>query len=152
MREYRQLGGVDPAIDLIDEWEVHARDELYDGRLIWVVIAAGDLETVNTVLVDGLFGENIVHGEQRYARSRKNEDNGYTNMSGANDCPVPVAHHDIVSILETIRAGAVANTLLALLELLEQTEVTRDWQTGSAERLGTKANGRTHPLPWWRGG
>lgn len=51
-------------------------------------------------------------------------------MSGANDCPVPVAHHDIVSILETIRAGAVADTLLALLELLEETEVTRDWKWG----------------------
>ena len=47
-------------------------------------------------------------------------------MSRADDCAVPVAHHDIVSILETIRAGAVADTLLALLELLEQTEVTRD--------------------------
>ena len=49
-----------------------------------------------------------------------------TYVSWADDCAVPVAHHDIVSILETIRAGAVSNTLLALLELLEQTKVTRD--------------------------
>ena len=65
MREHGELGGVDSAIDLVDEWEVHAGDELYDGRVIWVVIATGDLETVNAVLVDGLFGENIVHGEWR---------------------------------------------------------------------------------------
>ena len=50
-----------------------------------------------------------------------------TDMSWTNDRAVPMAHHDIVSILETIRARAVSNTLLALLELLEQTEVTRDF-------------------------
>ena len=65
-------------------------------------------------------------------------------MSGANDCPVPVAHHDIVSILETIRAGAVADTLLALLELLEETEVTRDWKWG--------VNGGTRKESEWQNG
>ncbi len=65
MHEYRQLGGVDLAFHLTDEGKVYARDELYDGRLIWVVIATGDLETVNTVLVDGLFGENNAYGEWR---------------------------------------------------------------------------------------
>ena len=44
-------------------------------------------------------------------------------MPWADDGAVPVAHHDIVSILETIRAGAIADALLDLLELLEQTEV-----------------------------
>lgn len=46
-------------------------------------------------------------------------------MSGANDCTIPVAHHDIVSILEAIRAGPVTDALLAFLELLKQTEVAR---------------------------
>ena len=47
-------------------------------------------------------------------------------MSRSNDCAVPVAHHDIVSVLETIRAGAIADALLAFLELFKQAEVARD--------------------------
>lgn len=42
-----------------------------------------------------------------------------TDMSGTNDRAIPLAHHDIVSILETVRAGAVADTLLAFFELFE---------------------------------
>ena len=38
-----------------------------------------------------------------------------------------MAHHDIVSVLETIRAGAIADALLAFLELFKQAEVARDW-------------------------
>ena len=44
-------------------------------------------------------------------------------MSWADDCAIPVAHHDIVAILEAVRARAVADALLALLELLEQPEI-----------------------------
>lgn len=50
----------------------------------------------------------------------------YTHMSWTNNSAVPVAHHDIVRVLETVRARAVSDTLLALLELLEQAEVARD--------------------------
>ena len=46
-----------------------------------------------------------------------------TYVSGADNSTVPVAHHDIVPILETIGARAVADALLALLELLEETEI-----------------------------
>jgi hypothetical protein len=38
-----------------------------------------------------------------------------------------MGHHDIVAVLETVRAGAIADALLAFLELLEQAEVARDW-------------------------
>ena len=58
-----------------------------------------------------------------------------TYVSWADDCAVPVAHHDIVSILETIRARAVADALLALLELLEQTEVARNCPSMSEQCL-----------------
>ena len=44
-------------------------------------------------------------------------------MPWADDCAIPVAHHDIVAILEAVRARAVADALLALLELLEQPEI-----------------------------
>jgi hypothetical protein len=40
-------------------------------------------------------------------------------MSRADDSAVPVGHHDIVSILEAVGAGAIADALLALLELFE---------------------------------
>ena len=59
----------------------------------------------------------------------------YTDMSWTNDRAVPMAHHDIVSILETIRARAVADALLALLELLEQTEVARNCPSMSEQCL-----------------
>lgn len=47
-------------------------------------------------------------------------------MAGSDDSAVPVAHHDIVAVLEAIRARAIADALLALLELLEQAEVPGD--------------------------
>ena len=47
-------------------------------------------------------------------------------MPGANNCALPMAHHDIVSILETIRARAITDALLALLELFEQSKITRN--------------------------
>jgi hypothetical protein len=40
---------------------------------------------------------------------------------------VPVGHEDIVAVLEAIRARSVADTLLALFELLEQAEVAWNW-------------------------
>ena len=36
---------------------------------------------------------------------------------------VPVGHEDVVAVLEAIGARSVADTLLALFELLEQAEV-----------------------------
>jgi hypothetical protein len=45
-------------------------------------------------------------------------------MSRSDDGSVPVAHKDIVSIFEAVRARPIANALLALLELLQQTEVS----------------------------
>jgi hypothetical protein len=42
----------------------------------------------------------------------------------ADDRAVPVAHQDIVAVLEPIRARAIADALLALLELLEKAEIS----------------------------
>ena len=49
-------------------------------------------------------------------------------MAWTNNCAVPVAHHDIVSILEAVGAGAVTDALLALFELFEQAEVSWNYE------------------------
>ena len=45
-------------------------------------------------------------------------------MSRTNYCPYPVAHLDIFAIREAIRARAVSDSLLTLLELLEKPEAS----------------------------
>ena len=47
-------------------------------------------------------------------------------MTGTDDCAGPIAHEDIVAILETVRARTITDTLLTLLELLEESEVSRN--------------------------
>jgi hypothetical protein len=51
-------------------------------------------------------------------------------MAWADDGAVPVAHHIVVAVLEAVGARAVADALLALLELLEQAEIARDCAIG----------------------
>jgi len=93
----RKLGGIDLPVRLGDKWEVHPGQELDVWWPVGVTLATMDLQTVNAILVHG--------------------------MSGAYDCPIPVAHHDIVSILEAIGTRAVSDPLLALLQLLEKPKV-----------------------------
>ena len=47
-----------------------------------------------------------------------------TYVPRSEDGSVPVAHHDVVAIGESVAAGAIANALLALLELFHQLEIT----------------------------
>jgi len=94
-----ELVWVDLSVYLGDEWEVHPRQELDVWVFVRITLATVDLQAVNAVLVHG--------------------------MSRADDCPVPVAHHDIVRIVEAVRTRAVSDALLALLELLEKPEVSR---------------------------
>lgn len=47
-------------------------------------------------------------------------------MRGTKDGAVPVAHEKILGILKTITAGLGAETLLTLLQLLQQAEVARN--------------------------
>ena len=56
-------------------------------------------------------------------------------MSRTDDRSIPVGHHNIVSILETVRAGAVADALLAFLELLKQAEISGHCPAQSASTL-----------------
>jgi len=84
---------VDLSVQLGDEWEVHARQKLDARRFIRVFLATGDLQTVNPVLVYGL-GMALA--------PRKHYD-APTYMPRSDDCPVPVAHHDIVRIIEAVR-------------------------------------------------
>ena len=116
------------------------------------MIPACDLEAVYTVLVYGLSGEKHEQrckgGEETMSvgglrsrdaddvlRSRTGESWMETHMSWANDSAVPVAHHDIVAVLETVRARSIADALLALLELLEQSEIAGNCTALSAAIL-----------------
>lgn len=47
-------------------------------------------------------------------------------MRGTEDGAVPVAHEKILGILKTVTAGLGAETLLTLLQLLQQAEVARN--------------------------
>lgn len=49
-------------------------------------------------------------------------------MSWTENCAIPLAHHDIIAILETVRARAIADTFLTLLEFLQKAEITRYWE------------------------
>ena len=51
----------------------------------------------------------------------------HTHMSWPDDRAVPLAHHHVIAVLEAIRARAIANALLALLELLQQSEIAWYW-------------------------
>jgi hypothetical protein len=50
-----------------------------------------------------------------------------THMARPNNSAIPVAHHDIVRVLEPVGARAIADPFLALLELFEQAEVAGDY-------------------------
>ena len=73
-----------------------------------------------------------------------NLDIEHTHMSWPDDRAVPLAHHHVIAVLEPVRAGTVADTLLALLELFEQPEVARncDGVCGARKDVGDKVNKR----------
>ena len=89
----RKFALVDLSVQLGDEWEIHARQKLDVRGIIRVFLATGDLQTVNAVLVYGL--GMVLASRKLY--------NVPTYMSRSDDCPVPVAHHDIVRVIEAIR-------------------------------------------------
>lgn len=63
----REFSWVNLAIHLVHEWEVYSRQELDIWRGIRVVLATGNLETVDAVLVDGLSdlcGQQSLQGVQ----------------------------------------------------------------------------------------
>lgn len=50
-----------------------------------------------------------------------------TYMAGANDGSIPVAHQDVIAILQAIGARPIADTFLALFEFFKEAEISRDW-------------------------
>jgi len=76
MREDGHLRRFYRAIDLINKREIYARDELDSRRLIRVTVSAMNLKTVYAILV--------------------------YSMSGPDYGTIPVAHHDIVAVLQTV--------------------------------------------------
>lgn len=121
MSENSELMRVDFAIDLVHEGQVHAGHELNKGSLIGVRLAAHDLKAVYTILVHSLC--------RRYSENRDASTivRG-TYVAGADDRAVPLAHHDIVSVLQTVRAGPIADAFLTFLELFEKEEIAGNWR------------------------
>lgn len=58
-----------------------------------------------------------------------------TYMAWADDRAIPLAHHDIVSILQTVRAGPITDAFLTFLELLEKAEIAGNWRYKSDQLL-----------------
>ena len=48
-------------------------------------------------------------------------------MTRSNNRAIPVAHHYIVTVLETVRAGTIADALLAFLKLFKQAKVAGNY-------------------------
>lgn len=63
-------------------------------------------------------------------------------MSRANNCAIPVAHHNIITILETVRARAIPDALLTLLEFLQKAEITRYYAVFDKDPLNAPKSGR----------
>lgn len=83
-------------------------------------------------------------------------------MSWTDDGTIPMGHEDIVLVIEPIRARAVANALLALLEFLEQSEIPGNYGISESELMvlngnrGTFSHGsdqlwsKIRRAMWWR--
>jgi len=93
----REFGWVDFAVLLIDEREVHTREELDVRSNIGVRWSAGNLKTVDAVLVNCL--RDCMGNQRPYIKISRG-----TYVSWTDNGAVPVAHHDIVAILETVGA------------------------------------------------
>jgi len=51
---------------------------------------------------------------------------GGTYMARANNGSIPIAHHDILAVLQAIRARAITNAFLAFLEFFKEAEISRN--------------------------
>lgn len=50
-----------------------------------------------------------------------------TYMTRSNNGSIPVAHEDIIAVLQPIRARAIADTFLTLLEFFKEAEISWNW-------------------------
>lgn len=89
----RELAKVNLASPLIDAWEIDFADESDFGWAVGVVGAAMYLERVDAILM------NTVRWSQYRA--------------------VPIGHEEVVAFVEAVRTSLGAQTLLALLQLLQ---------------------------------
>lgn len=55
-------------------------------------------------------------------------------MPGSDDCAIPRAQCDVLTIGKTIAAGSIADTLLTLLKFFEESEVARDCRQRTKQR------------------
>lgn len=100
---YRQILGAtgekNLAIARVDIGEVDPRDEVNNGWLIRVGVAAVNFDTVDTILMSALrfnsrlAGRLFIGGKDMSTHVRRTEDRG-----------IPVRHHHVISLNETVRA------------------------------------------------
>jgi hypothetical protein len=106
---------------VVDALHVDLGGEPHAGRLVGVALAAVDVHVVDAAVV--------------------------RRVAGADDRAVPRVHVHVVRVGHAVRDGAIADALLALLELLEQTEAPRhDCMAGRMSVRGPAAcrGGRAH--------
>lgn len=71
-------------------------------------------------------------------------------MSWTDDGAVPVAHHDIVAIFQTIRTRPVSDSLFTLFQLFEQLEIS--WNCKAIVRIiGLITKRLSYLWPWLSG-
>jgi hypothetical protein len=80
----------------IDTWDVDFRDELYGWWLIWILGATVYVDAVDAILVYTLRQLLLALHTHSYIRAMM------AYMWRSEDCAIPVGHHQIVAIRQTI--------------------------------------------------
>lgn len=105
---------------LVHAVHVDLGQELEQRRLVRVHFPAVDLQRVYPVLEGGLW---VAEGWLTPGNTGKNKVKWKTHPGRPNDHACPVREGHVIVVLEAPRNGAVADTLLALLQLLQQAKV-----------------------------
>jgi len=94
------LAGIDFPIGLVHEWQIDFGYELNLGWLIGIRLPTNDLETVDAIFMYG--------------------------MTWTNDSAIPLTHHNIVPILQSVRTRPIADAFFAFLKLFEEPKIAGD--------------------------
>jgi len=93
----RKLGGVNLSIPGVDARQVDLVNELDGGWLVRIFFPTVHFQRIDAILVD--------------------------TVGRTKDCTIPVRHQQIITFSKTIRACLSSQTLLSLLQLLQQSKI-----------------------------